>query len=213
MHKKLFLFIFSTLILNTVIFSQDTKKKLELNVYLGFGTKLNFDKYQIDEKLATHDLRIDPYFLTINYGTELSHGKFSAQLGGGWSSNSFSKNNKGSNWNGMTWDFDFRYKIFDGFQLGATLVNETSKLTLYSNSNSVIDITESFNSSAVQFGNSFWFVGPMISLSFADLRMTVGYLFNVGSGDWEPFYNDLPSNRISERGVNQMYAKLEFPLF
>jgi hypothetical protein len=210
---KIYLFAVVLLLISTFSFSQEEKEKLKAQVNFGFGTKLNFNKYQIDEKLSPHDLKIDPYFFTTSLGLQLSKGDFSAQLSGGYSSSSFSKKSNGSQWTGMIIDLDMRYHLFDIIEIGATVQSETTSLTLYSRSESTMDISQSFSSSSVQLGNSFWSVGPMISTDLSFMRITVCYLFNIHSGDWTPFYNDLPSNKISERGVSQLYTKFEFPLF
>jgi hypothetical protein len=193
--------------------AQEKSNKLLAQVNFGFGTKLNFDKYQIDEQLSAHDLRIDPYFFTTTLGLQLSKGNFFTQLGGGYANSDFSKNNNGSNWRGLIIDFELSYQLFDFLKIGAAVQSETSSLTLYSSSESEIDITKYLTSSSVQLSNSFWSLGPMISTDLSNFHITIGYLFNVYSGDWKPFYNDLPSNRIAERGVNQLYAKFEYPLF
>lgn len=213
MHKKLNTFIFLMVFFSTFSFSQEEKEKLKAQVNFGFGPKLNFNKYQIDEKLSPHDLKIDPYFITTSLGLQFSKGDFSTQLGGGYSSSSFSKKSNGSQWSGMIIDLDMRYNLFDIIEIGATVQYETTSLTLYSRSESTMDISQPFSSSSVQLGNSFWSVGPMISSDLSNLKITIGYLFNFYNGDWKPFYNDLPSNRIAERGVNQLYAKFEYPLF
>jgi hypothetical protein len=213
MNIKLYLFAVVLLLKSIVSFSQEENEKLKAQVNFDFGTKLNVDKYQIDEQLSAHDLRINPHFFTTTLGLQVSKGNFFTQLGGGYANSDFRKNNNGSNWRGLIIDFELSYQLFDDFKIGAAVQSETSSLTLYSRSESEIDITKSLTSSSVQLSNSFWSFGPMISTDISICHITIGYLFNVYSGDWKPLYNDLPSNRIAERGGNQLYAKFEFTLF